>query len=150
MASASRVACGPDSSRGEVSACAVHALQGHDVAGAGDVQGDRGGRRDRPLEGRRRALAAVGVGRVSSSTVQRLSQGCSSRRTISSPRRAVERQCTRRRSSPWRYSRVATSSSPAEATDRVRLSPLPAHSPPSGVDGSGTTTGVTSEGVAWR
>ena len=40
---------------------------------------------------------------------------------------------------------MATSSSPAEATDRVRLSPLPAHSPPSGVDGSGTTTGVTSK-----
>ena len=31
---------------------------------------------------------------------------------MSSPTRAVERQCTRRRSSPWRYSRVATSSSP--------------------------------------
>lgn len=40
--------------------------------------------------------------RVSSSTVHRARCGCSSRRTISSPYLAVERQCTRRRSSPWR------------------------------------------------
>ena len=58
--------------------------------------------------------------RLSSTRVARLSQGCSSRRTISSPTRAVERQCTRRRSSPWRYSRVAASSSPCTATDRAR------------------------------
>ena len=64
--------------------------------------------------------------RVSSRTVARLSHGCSSRRTMSSPMRAVERQCTRRRSSPWRYSRVAMSSSPCTATERARLSPLPA------------------------
>ena len=38
--------------------------------------------------------------RVSSRIVARDSHGCSSRRTISSPVRAVERQCTRRRSSP--------------------------------------------------
>ena len=86
MASASRVAWGPDSSRGEVSACAVHPLQGHDIAGAAGVQ-----RRSRPpptpptrttTPGPRRGARSR---RVSSSTVQRLSQGCSSRRTISSP-----------------------------------------------------------------
>ena len=38
------------------------------------------------------------------------SQACSSRRTISSPRRAVERQWMRRTSSPWRYSRTRASS----------------------------------------
>ena len=75
--------------------------------------------------------------RVSSTTVARLSQGCSSRRTISSPVRAVERQCTRRRSSPRRYSRVAASSSPCTATERARLSPLPAYSPASRTVGSG-------------
>jgi hypothetical protein len=81
--------------------------------------------------------------RVSSTTVARLSQGCSSRRTMSSPVRAVERQCTRRRSSPRRYSRVAASSSPCTATDRARLSPVPAYSPASRTVGSGTTFGMT-------
>ncbi len=73
----------------------------------------------------------------------RLSQGCSSRRTISSPVRAVDRQCTRRRSSPRRYSRVAASSSPCTATERARLSPVPAHSPASRTAGSATTCGMT-------
>ena len=84
--------------------------------------------------------------RVSSTTVARLSHGCSSRRTISSPVRAVDFQCTRRRSSPIRYSRVAASSSPCTATERARLSPLPAYSPGSRTDGSGVTCGIT---VRW-
>ena len=69
--------------------------------------------RSPPTRARRRGPRRGGpTARRSTSTLARLCQGCSSRRTISSPRRAVERQCTRRRSSPWRYSRVATSSSP--------------------------------------
>ncbi len=40
--------------------------------------------------------------RASSRTVALFRQRCSSRRTISSPYLAVERQCTRRRSSPSR------------------------------------------------
>ena len=81
--------------------------------------------------------------RTSRTSVARLSQGCSSRRTISSPTRAVDRQCTRRRSSPWRYSRVAASSSPCTATERARESPLPVYSPVNRTAGSGTTVGVT-------
>jgi hypothetical protein len=81
--------------------------------------------------------------RVSSTTVALLSHGCSSRRTISSPTRAVDFQWTRRRSSPKRYSRVATSSSPCTATERARLSPVPAYSPDRRTDGSGVTTGTT-------
>ena len=63
--------------------------------------------------------------RVSRKTVARVRHGCSSRRTISSPLRAVDFQCTRRSSSPVRYSRGMTSSSPAEATARDRASPQP-------------------------
>ncbi len=81
--------------------------------------------------------------RVSSSTAARLCHGRSSRRTIISPRCAVERQCTLRRSSPWRYSRVAASSSPALAIDRAEASPPPVHSPPSRTGGSDHTRGVT-------
>ena len=39
---------------------------------------------------------------VSSSSTARFRQRCSSRRTMSSPYRAVDRQCTRRSSSPSR------------------------------------------------
>ncbi len=42
------------------------------------------------------------IDRLSSSTVALFRQRCSSRRTISSPYLAVERQCTRRSSSPSR------------------------------------------------
>ena len=81
--------------------------------------------------------------RPSSSRVARDWKGCSSRRTMSSPTRAVERQCTLRRSSPERYSRVATSSVPLLLTDRDAASPPPAQSPPSRTAGSALTTGVT-------
>ena len=67
--------------------------------------------------------------RVSSRTVTRLWCGCSSRRTISSPVRAVDRQWIRRRSSPRRYSRTVMSSVPAAAKARGRLSPVPDQSP---------------------
>ena len=70
-------------------------------------------------------------------------QGCSSRRTISSPAWAELRQCTRRRSSPRRYSRTVTSSALPLAKARGRLSPDPVHTPDSGTGGSGTTRGVT-------
>lgn len=73
----------------------------------------------------------------------RLWKGCSSRRTISSPTRAVERQWTRRRSSPWRYSRVAASSVPLLAIERAAASPPPAQSPPRRTAGRRLTTGVT-------
>ena len=62
---------------------------------------------------------------------------------MSSPTRAVERQCTLRRSSPWRYSRGAASSVPETATEREVASPPPAQSPPSRTAGSADTTGVT-------
>ena len=84
--------------------------------------------------------------RLSRKTVARDCQGCSSRRTISSPIRAEERQCTRRRSSPWRYSRTVTSSADPVANARGRLSPEPVQPPPSGIVGSGTVRGVTVEG----
>ncbi len=85
--------------------------------------------------------------RVSRNTVARVRQGCSSRRTMSSPLRAVDFQCTRRSSSPVRYSRGMTSSSPAEETARARASPRPDQSPPSGMAGSGTVAGHDGEGV---
>ena len=81
--------------------------------------------------------------RASSSSVARLWNGCSSRRTISSPVRAVDFQWTLRRSSPWRYSRVAASSLPLTATEREAASPPPVQSPPSRTAGSGNSTGVT-------
>ena len=81
--------------------------------------------------------------RVSSSRVAVLCQGRSSRRTMSLPARAVDRQCTLRRSSPCRYSRVAASSSPRTATARATLSPPACHAPDRLTDGSGCTTGTT-------
>ena len=63
--------------------------------------------------------------RLSRKSVARDCQGCSSRRTISSPTRAELRQCTRRRSSPRRYSRTVTSSALPVANARGRLSPEP-------------------------
>ena len=83
------------------------------------------------------------IARVSSRIVARLCHTCSSRRTISSPVRAVERQCTRRRSSPWRYSRVPMSSSPAAATEVAWPSPRPLQACPTGAFGSAWTCGVT-------
>ena len=78
-------------------------------------------------------------------------QGCSSRRTISSPTRAELRQCTRRRSSPRRYSRTVTSSALPVANERGRLSPEPVHAPPSRMPGRGTVRGVTvSDAVVWK
>ena len=88
--------------------------------------------------------------RLSRKTVARDCQGCSSRRTISSPIRAEERQCTRRRSSPWRYSRTVTSSADPVANARGRLSPEPVQPPPSGIVGSGTVRGVTVSGTVVR
>ena len=75
--------------------------------------------------------------------VARACQGCSSRRTISSPIRAELGQCTRRRSSPRRYSRTVTSSALPVANARGRWSPDPCEDPLSGTAGSGTVRGVT-------
>ena len=85
--------------------------------------------------------------RVSSSSVARARQGRSSRRTMSSPIRAVARQCTLRRSSPWRYSRVLTSSSPCTAIDRRAPSPPPPWPPAGPPAPSGRTRGTTSSGA---
>ena len=63
--------------------------------------------------------------RLSRKSVARDCQGCSSRRTISSPILAELRQCTRRSSSPRRYSRTVTSSAEPVAKARGRLSPGP-------------------------
>ena len=62
---------------------------------------------------------------------------------MSSPACALLRQCTRRRSSPRRYSRTVTSSALPLANARGRLSPDPVQAPDSGTGGSGTTRGVT-------
>ena len=88
--------------------------------------------------------------RLSRNSVARDSQGCSSRRTISSPTRAELRQCTRRRSSPRRYSRTVTSSALPIAKARGRLSPEPVQAPPSGMCESGTVRGVTVSGTVVR
>jgi hypothetical protein len=80
---------------------------------------------------------------VSSRTVARICRGCSSVRTISSPRCAVERQCTRRRSSPCRYSRVETSSSPLAAALRDCDSPEADQRPPAPAVDSGQVRGTT-------
>ena len=88
--------------------------------------------------------------RLSSTIVARDCQGCSSRRTISSPTRAELRQCTRRRSSPRRYSRTVTSSAEPMAKARGRLSPEPVQPPPSGTVGRGTVRGVTISGTVVR
>ena len=52
------------------------------------------------------------------------SQACSSRRTIRSPHRAVERQWIRRTSSPCRYSRTSASSWPTTPIRCGRASPV--------------------------
>ena len=88
--------------------------------------------------------------RLSRKRVARLCQGCSSRRTIRSPTRAELRQWTRRRSSPWRYSRTVTSSALPAAKARGRLSPVPVQAPPSGTWGSGTVRGTTVIGTVVR
>ena len=89
--------------------------------------------------------------RLSRNSVARDCQGCSSRRTISSPACALLRQCTRRRSSPRRYSRTVTSSALPLANARGRLSPEPVHTPDRGTTGSGTTRGVTtSDDRVWK
>ncbi len=85
--------------------------------------------------------------RVSSRSSTRFRHCCSSRRTMSSPYRAVERQCTRRSSSPSRYARGTTSSSPAAAAVRARPSPSPSQLPLITARGSGTTFGVTTSVV---
>ena len=73
-------------------------------------------------------------------------QDCSSRRTISSPTRAVERQCTRRTSSPRRYSRTSTSSCPTRPARALWVSAeapeAPARSRP-----NSCTCGVTATSV---
>ncbi len=84
--------------------------------------------------------------RVSSNSVAWDRQGRSSRRTMSSPVRAVARQCTLRRSSPCRYSRVLTSSSPCTAIDRRAPSPPPPCPPEGPPRPSGRTRGTTSSG----
>ena len=80
------------------------------------MDGDRRGRGDRPLERAARARAAVG-GRAGgrAATSARRWAGRSSWRTMRSPVRAVAGQWMRRRSSPSRYSRIVTSSSPCRA-----------------------------------
>ena len=81
--------------------------------------------------------------RLSMNTVARDCQGCSSRRTMSSPAWALARQWTRRRSSPRRYSRTVTSSALPPAKSRGRLSPEPVQLPFSPITGRATTLGVT-------
>ena len=89
--------------------------------------------------------------RLSRNSVARDCQGCSSRRTISSPTWALLRQCTRRRSSPRRYSRTVTSSALPLANARGRLSPEPVQAPDSGIGGSGEIRGVTTRDVVeWK
>ena len=81
--------------------------------------------------------------RESSNRAMEGSQACSSRRTMRLSWRALERQCTRRRSSPWRYSRTRMSSWPWAPTLRgVEEPDLPA--PASELSGArGCTLGVT-------
>ncbi len=81
--------------------------------------------------------------RVSSNSTARLRQRCSSRRTMSSPCRAVDRQCTRRSSSPSRYGRGMTSSSPAVSAVLVWPPPSPRQFPASDRLGNGMIAGVT-------
>ena len=83
-------------------------------------------------------------------SVARDCHGCSSRRTMSSPTLAEERQCTRRRSSPRRYSRTVTSSADPLAKARGRLSPEPVHAPEIGMLGRTTVRGVTMSGTVVR
>ena len=71
------------------------------------------------------------------------SQACSSRRTIRSPQRAVERQWIRRTSSPCRYSRTSTSSWPTTPIRCGRASPVLPAPPELRIVASGTTRGVT-------
>ncbi len=75
-------------------------------------------------------LPRCAVSRWSSSTVVPPRHGRSSTRTISWSRRAVERQCTLRRSSPCRYSRTIASSSPWPLRSRIEpSSPAPMPEP---------------------
>ncbi len=90
-------------------------------------------------------LPVCAMVRPSRKTVALFRQRCSSRRTISSPYRAVERQCTRLSSSPSRYARGITSSSPAAEVSRDRPSPSPAHERLITVLDNGTTRGVTTK-----
>ncbi len=62
---------------------------------------------------------------------------------MSSPYRAVDRQCTRRSPSPTRYARGITSSSPAAAVILVRPSPSLDQLPLTDALVSGITLGVT-------
>ena len=75
------------------------------------------------------------------------SQACSSRRTIRSPQRAVERQWMRRTSSPCRYSRTSTSSWPTTPTRCGRASPVLPAPPELRIVTRGTTRGVTMTSV---
>ena len=91
------------------------------------------------------------LARLSTTIVARDCQGCSSRRTISSPTRAELGQCTRRRSSPRRYSRTVTSSADPVAKERGRCSPEPCEEPLIRIGGSGTVRGVTVRNdVVWN
>src|SRR5918994_612792 len=81
--------------------------------------------------------------RESSTMLALGSQACSSRRTISSPHRAVERQWIRRTSSPCRYSRTRASSCPTTPTRCGRASPVLPAPPAVRRAGNGTTRGVT-------
>jgi hypothetical protein len=70
-------------------------------------------------------------------------QCCSSRRTMSSPWRAVDLQCTRCSPSPVWYSRGAVSSSPLAAMLRLPSSLSPSQFPPSDGRVRGMIRGVT-------
>jgi hypothetical protein len=70
-------------------------------------------------------------------------QCCSSRRTMSSPWRAVDFQCTRCSPSPVWYARGAVSSSPVAAMLRLPCSLSPSQVPPSDGRASGMILGVT-------
>ena len=81
--------------------------------------------------------------RVSRKTDALLRHWCSSRRTISSPYRAVDFQCTRRSPSPSWYSRGAASSSPMADIVRIPPSPSPSQLLSAAARGSGKIFGVT-------
>ena len=106
---------------------------------------DRPRRSERPVRAGARRSGGRGTG-CRGSRVVCARQGRSSRRTMSSPVRAVARQWTFRRSSPWRYSRVLTSSSPWTAMVRRAPSPPPPCPPAGPPAPSGRTRGTTSSG----
>ena len=122
--------------------------QPYRVAAAGQVDADGRGRGHGPFE-RRRHSSPRWATRAGEQQRAPALPGLLLAAHHQLAERAVERQCTRRRSSPWRYSRVAASSSPAAATDRARLSPLPAYSPASRTDGQRLDAGMTSAGRVW-